>query len=509
MGRVKTGVGLPTTPGDRRIVVGVLTACLLACVAEPGAVWAADPFMVVALPDTQNYSESYPATFTAQTQWVVDNADSENIQFVTHLGDIVQTWNSQQQWNRAKTSMSILDTAGMPYGTVMGNHDGRSTYPNYYLNHFGPQFYQGEGWWGGASPTGLSNYQTISAGGKDFLFLHIQIDTPQVELDWAQTVLDQHPDKLVVFSTNRYLNDFRVMQGRYTDYDYPGFDDYYEPNWIMSEDLFQNFVRANKNIFMVLCGHCGGQYHQVSVNDWGLPVYEILQDFDSFTPNGGDGWMRLFTFDTDANQIQVQMYSPTLGRFRQDGPKETHEDFQATLAIVQIPEVVAAIGSFLQREDPNLDIDEFLEWLLENDAQNFWDLSYADGQRDSSFTIPVDFDAYITPDYTLTIAYGNPPRGHVELDPEPGDPNLPVYTAGTVVTLTAEPNEGKVFQKWKIFDPNFPNDANHAVIDTNNPITIAMDADRKVKAFFKCGGGGVMPMVLTLLGLFVLMRRKG
>jgi len=363
----------------------------------PGLVQA-DPFMVVALPDTQNYSQSYPATYTAQTQWIVDNAASQNIQFVTHLGDIVQTWNSSSQWANAKTSMNILDANDVPYGTVMGNHDGRSTYPNYYLDNFGPQHYQGEGWWGGASPTGLSNYQTISAGGKDFLFLHVQIDTPQVELDWAQTVLDQHPDKLVVFSTHRYLNDFRVMQGRYTDYDYPGFDDYYEPNWVMSEDLFQDFVRTHKNIFMVLCGHCAGQYHQVSENDWGLPVYEILQDFDSFTPNGGDGWMRLFTFDVDANQVQVQMYSPTLGRFRQDGPKETHEDFQATLAIMQYPEVVAAIGSFLQREDPNLDPNAFLEWLMENDAQNFWDLSYADGQRDSSFTIPVDFDAYVTPD---------------------------------------------------------------------------------------------------------------
>jgi len=28
-----------------------------------------------------------------------------------------------------------------------------------------------------------------------------------------------------------------------------------------------------------------------------------------------------------------------------------------------------------------------------------------------------------------------------------------------------------------------------AVIDTDNPITIDMVADRQVKAFFKCGGG--------------------
>jgi len=27
-------------------------------------------FTIIALPDTQNYSKSYPQTFTAQTQWM-------------------------------------------------------------------------------------------------------------------------------------------------------------------------------------------------------------------------------------------------------------------------------------------------------------------------------------------------------------------------------------------------------------------------------------------------------
>jgi len=468
----------------------------------PSIVEGADPFMVVALPDTQNYSQSYPATFTAQTQWVVDNAATENIQFVTHLGDIVQNWNDLGEWSNAKTSMNILDAGGMPYGTVMGNHDGRSTYATNYLNNFGPQHYSGESWYGGASPSGLSNYEIISAGGMTFLFLHVQIDTPQVELDWAQGILDQHHDKPVVFSTHRYLQDFRVMQGRYTRYDYPGFDDYYEPNWIMSEDLFQAFLKTNKNIFMVLCGHCGGQYHQVSQNDWDLPVYEILQDFDSFAPNGGDGWMRLLTFDTDANQIDVDMYSPTLGRFRGDGPKETHEDFQGTLWIIENhPEVVAAISFFLEREDPNVDPDAYFLWLMENDGQNLWNVSYADGQRDSSFTISVDFEAYL--DYKLTIGYVNPSWGHVELAPEPNDANLPEYPARSTVTLTAVPNGGKAFTQWRIYDPNYPGDGNYAVVDANDSITIVMDANREVTAVFKCGSGVGIGPPLSLIGLGV------
>jgi len=47
------------------------------------------------------------------------------------------------------------------------------------------------------------------------------------------------------------------------------------------------------------------------------------------------------------------------------------------------------------------------------------------------------------------------------------------------------------------------------VVDTNNPITIVMMADRRVTAVFKCGGGGSLPpvgIVLVVLGLFVSVR---
>ena len=50
------------------------------------------PFSLVLLPDTQNYTrEIYGATrdiFTAQTQWIVDHKDELNIAFVLHEGDI-------------------------------------------------------------------------------------------------------------------------------------------------------------------------------------------------------------------------------------------------------------------------------------------------------------------------------------------------------------------------------------------------------------------------------------
>jgi len=114
------------------------------------------------------------------------------------------------------------------------------------------------------------------------------------------------------------------------------------------------------------------------------------------------------------------------------------------------------------------------------------------------------------PTVSLTLTVVKAPSSSVDLDPEPNDANLPVYPVGTVVTLTAEPNEGKSFKKWTVFDPNFPGDANHATQDTNTILHLTMDADQHVKAVFKCGGGTMPPlgMALLLLTLEALRRRR-
>jgi len=110
--------------------------------------------------------------------------------------------------------------------------------------------------------------------------------------------------------------------------------------------------------------------------------------------------------------------------------------------------------------------------------------------------------------YTLTVTINDAGYGDVILDPEPNDANLPAYSAGTLVTLTGAPNGGKSFNKWKVWDAVDPN---LFAIDTNNPVTIVMSADRQVKAIFKCGGGGIepmLPMTFAALGLFWFARRR-
>jgi hypothetical protein len=109
----------------------------------------------------------------------------------------------------------------------------------------------------------------------------------------------------------------------------------------------------------------------------------------------------------------------------------------------------------------------------------------------------------------LNVSHSN--WGSVTVDPAP--PSVSrldnKYPDGTNLTLTGVPIEKKSFKEWTIYDPNYPGDMSHAVTDSNNPITIVMNADWEVTADFKCGSGmePFIGMSLFLLALGVAVRR--
>lgn len=121
-----------------------------------------------------------------------------------------------------------------------------------------------------------------------------------------------------------------------------------------------------------------------------------------------------------------------------------------------------------------------------------------------------DIEVTATPPCALNLTYNDPTRGHVEFDPEPEDVNAPTYPPGTAVTLLAVPVAGKAFKNWTIFDPNYPGDANYAVIDANYRMTVIMDSDKDILATFNCGMGmgPMLPVVLVAIGLTAVVKRR-
>ncbi|MCB9846609.1 MAG: DNRLRE domain-containing protein [Phycisphaeraceae bacterium] len=285
-------------------------------------------FTVIGLPDTQRYSESYPEIFESQTAWIADRWQARGIRFVSHYGDLVQHGRDLNEWARADRAMQTLDNAGVPYGTAMGNHDaliagnvGEPFDPTNYLDYFGAQRFAGRDYYVGASPSGLSNAQVFSGGGREFLALHLTVETPVQELVWAQGVINRHRDKAVMVTTHRYLQDAEdylggvplVPSGRYPDIWY-AFEDVYDPSGIHAEEFFQTFVRTNRNIFLVNAGHFHEEFRQTSTNLAGLPVHEVLADYQD-DDLGGGGFLRIMDFDVGAKRIDFRSYSPWLDSY--------------------------------------------------------------------------------------------------------------------------------------------------------------------------------------------------
>jgi hypothetical protein len=278
------------------------------------------PFTVVALPDTQNYSEFYPATFKAQTQWIVNNRAARNIQFVLGLGDVVNNGSDVKQFQNADAAIRLLDDAGIQYVLPMGNHDYRDAHPEnrdatLFNQFFGPQRYAKYGWYKGHHPdTGNENFYTVfNVGGKDYLILALEFSPRDTALDWASSVVSANADKEVIVVTHSFIiSNMRV--GKCDGNSTRSF------NMVASNDgqvVWDKFVRKHKNISMVLNGHYHAWNRRADLGDNGNLVNQILSDYQAW-PNGGDGYLRIMTFHPAENRVDVETFSPTQNKFITD-----------------------------------------------------------------------------------------------------------------------------------------------------------------------------------------------
>jgi len=300
-----------------------------------------ESFTIIVLPDTQHFSYKYPELFTNQTQWIVDNKDELNIVFVTHVGDIVAHYSRDPptEWDRANTSMSILD-GKVPYGMCPGNHDGAHETPYGITNNFAAYFpftrYESESWYGGhvhqvdgyyeSDNRNNANYQLFSAGGDDYIIIHLQYCPWPEHRAWANNILQTYSDRKAIITTHGYI------EGKYrTDAagDLLMHHAAGEPiNDGNGEDIWNDIVVPNENVFMVLCGHTADEYLRIDhVGD--RTVYGILQDYADRIW-GDQNFLRIMTFVPDEDKIYVKTYSPMNDKYETDANSQFELDFVMT-----------------------------------------------------------------------------------------------------------------------------------------------------------------------------------
>lgn len=303
---------------------------------EPGS------YTIAVLGDTQNYSQSHPNIFDMQTQWLVDNKTSQNIQFVLHVGDVVNIDNTTQ-WDAAANSLSTLD-GELNYAIAPGNHDyssNRAVTQFNQLNRFGPgTAYDTQSTLTGhypAEPNSRTNtYHTFQANGQDFLVLALEFSPRDEVVTWAESIADSLPNHRAILLTHAYMYDGGQWfddtvdpndpQGRtfdqIRDSEVNHIESIYNPRrygWASDgndgKDLWDKLVKERENMSLVLTGHqfdeLDGFPYLLTQNDGGNDVYQMLVDQQNRT-NGGDGWIRLLEFSPDGETVTVKTYSPYL-----------------------------------------------------------------------------------------------------------------------------------------------------------------------------------------------------
>ena len=314
----------------------------------PGGGWT-----IAVIPDTQNYAKfaKNQHHFERMTRWIADHLDAWNIRLVFHEGDFVeqngiaigggQGWgdqNSEQQWASAKRALRTLE-GRVPTIYTTGNHDfgirRAEDRSSHFAQHFGltdnPLTCDGRG--GGLrveGPPGLpatidnGAYVFHAPDGRKLLILSIEWGPRRAVVDWAREVAARkaYADHTGLLLVHDFLNDDNRRSGQDGNRKASGNPHTYgsgkDGDTHDGEDLWNGLVRDAPRIELTLNGHVMGRHtgYRVDTNRAGRPVHQMLFNAQGLgggsdeRGNGGDGWLRLLTFEPDGTTLSVRTFSP-------------------------------------------------------------------------------------------------------------------------------------------------------------------------------------------------------
>ncbi|WP_340116978.1 metallophosphoesterase, partial [Pelagibius sp. 7325] len=294
-------------------------------------------FTIAVLPDTQDYTSNanITDTFGKMTQWLADNAESKNIEFALHVGDVTQN-NTHAQWQIAQDAYAKLDGI-IPYSLLAGNHDqatggSAADFSSLITQYFPPEkFSEANGGTLGGTYNGemQNNYHTFEApDGTKWMVLSLEFGAREDAIRWAGEVIEEHLDHRVILANHFYMN----FSDRGNPLSGPLLAEGSGYNYGMvrsaegatdGETLWRELVSKYPNITFTFSGHVFGDGAEtlVSYSDYGTPVYQMVVNYqngvagevvangvDGRGGNGGNGAIRLLTIDPDNNMVWTDTY---------------------------------------------------------------------------------------------------------------------------------------------------------------------------------------------------------
>ena len=289
-------------------------------------------FTVVVIPDSQGYrgqrtkatpDSADPLTnpvFANHIKWIRESIQTQQIAFVSHVGDIVDIDNAEQ-WQLAQQNLDALFGL-VPFGLVVGNHDMKATgNAALFQKCFPAERFKKFAWYGGSFEPGrpdeaqfgnnVNSYQLFSAGGLDFVFLHLECNAPDPVLAWAGEVLTSYASRRALISTHM---DLGIREKPKTQ---EGFisDPKGRMEWSKIHgargntplQMWEKLYRQHANLGFVF----SGDQSRVTAlrisqpGEHGNVVHALMSDYMSAGP------LRLYRFLPGQNKVQVITYDTT------------------------------------------------------------------------------------------------------------------------------------------------------------------------------------------------------
>lgn len=291
------------------------------------------PLKLILIPDAQTYAnrDSLNHIYAIQTMWVNSIADS--VKFVIQQGDMTQL-NNDPQWMIAAGAYNILEGRHIPFTYCSGNHDmGRhaSSRNTDMMNTYLPYSrYSRHDYFGGAFEEGKvdNTWHTFSRGDYRFLVISLEFGPRNKVIEWAKTVIEQHPKYNIIINTHNYL----------------GTDDKHRSGGVSAGeigkatgdeqandgiDIWNKLVSPYPNCLFVFCGHVTGKGigNLISTGKHGNKVYQYLANYQGGVDgpqSERNGMLRIVDLYPENKSFTIKTYSPYTDKYKTEPGQEFH-----------------------------------------------------------------------------------------------------------------------------------------------------------------------------------------
>jgi hypothetical protein len=269
--------------------------------------FAEGDYTIAVIPDIQFLTFYHQDVLNSLFNWIQNNAEARNIQFVIQVGDLTDK-NTVVEWQLVKDNFNKLDDAGVSYVFIPGNHDYKgmpSDRDTELFNTYLPYaIYSQTSIFGGSYENDkLDNaYYYFTTTDTTYLMLCLEMVPRDPVLDWANKVVTANSDCRAIVITHAYLSSdgsYDVSSG-------------YDTNGNSGQAIWDKFVSQHANIIMVLCGHIhyDDLVMRIDTGIYGNEVPQLLvdaQDMDYY--HEGVGMIALLTFNNGGRNVAVNWYS--------------------------------------------------------------------------------------------------------------------------------------------------------------------------------------------------------